>query len=177
MFAEHDSGDDAFRIAMASDLANYLGSDRQYRRPIVESRYGDPWDMFDGVTYAKGACVLHALRGLVGDDAWWRGIGLYVARNKDKVVATEDFRKAMEEASGRDLAWFFDQWVLRGGHPELSARWGYEDEDKTIRLKVEQTQALDETTPLFRLPTTVELGDESGVREVPIVTDGGPMSP
>ncbi len=172
LFAEHDRGDDAFRIAMGSNLDGYLGSDRQYRRPIVEARYGDPWEMFDGVTYSKGACVLHALRGLVGDDAWWRGIRLYVAGNKNRPVATEDFRKAMEEASGRDLAWFFDQWVFRGGHPELSARWRYEDDDKTIRLKVEQTQAVDEATPLFRLPTTVEVGDESGVREVPIVIDG-----
>ena len=171
LFTEHEKGEDAFRLAMASDLASYLGSDRQYRRPIVEARYGDPWQMFDGVTYAKGACVLHALRGLVGDDAWWRGIKLYVATNKDRNVETADFRKAMEAASGRDLAWFFDQWVFRGGHPELSARWRYEDDDKTLRLKVEQTQPVDEMTPLFRLPTTVEIGDESGVRSVPVVID------
>jgi aminopeptidase N len=171
LYTEHEKGDDAFRLAMASDLSSYLASDRQYRRPIVEARYNDPWQMFDGVTYAKGACVLHALRGLVGDDAWWRGIKLYVATNKDKNVETADFRKAMETASGRDLGWFFDQWVFHGGHPELSARWRYEDDDKTLRLKVEQTQATDETTPLFRLPTTVEIGDDFGVRSVPIVID------
>ncbi len=171
LFTELDEGPDAFAIAMAGNLQSYLGSDRQYRRPIVEARYNDPWQMFDGVTYSKGSCVLHALRGLVGDDAWWRGIQLYVARNKDRVVVTDDFRKAMEEASGRDLAWFFDQWVFHGGHPELTARWRYEDDDKTVRLKVEQTQAVDETTPLFRLPTTVEIGDDAGVRSVPIVID------
>ncbi len=76
-------GEDAFRLTMAGEPASYLGSDRQYRRPIVEARYADPDEMFDGVTYAKGACVLHALRGLIGDDAWWRGIKLYVAANKD----------------------------------------------------------------------------------------------
>jgi aminopeptidase N len=171
LFTEHDLGDDAFRLAMANDLAGYLSSDRQYRRPIVEARYNDPWQMFDGVTYSKGACVLHALRGLVGDDAWWRGIKLYVATNKDRNVETADFRKAMETATGRDLGWFFDQWVYHGGHPELSARWRFEDDDKTLRLKVEQAQAVDETTPLFRLPTTVEIGDESGIRSVPIVID------
>ena len=115
--------------------------------------------------------MLHALRGLVGDDAWWRGIRLYVATNKDRNVETADFRKAMETASGRDLGWFFDQWVYHGGHPELTARWRYEDDDKTLRLKVDQTQAVDDTTPLFRLPTTVEIGDDSGVRSVPIVID------
>jgi len=172
LFTEFDKGEDAFRLAMANDLAVYLGSDRGYRRPIVETRYNDPWQMFDGVTYSKGACVLHALRGLVGDDAWWRGIQLYVATNKDKNVETEDFRKAMEKSTGKDLAWFFDQWVYHGGHPELTARWRYEDLDKTLRLKVEQTQTTDETTPLFKLPTTVEIGDESGIRSVPILIDG-----
>ena len=172
LYTEYEKGDDAFRLAMAAAMSSYRNSDSRYRRPIVEARFGDPWQMFDGVTYAKGACVLHALRGLVGDDAWWTGIRAYVATNKDQVVSTDDFRKAMEQASGGDLAWFFDQWVLHGGHPELSARWRYEDDDKTLRLKVEQTQSVDEITPMFRLPTTVEIGDESGVRSVPIVIDG-----
>jgi aminopeptidase N len=172
LFTEHEKGDDAFRLAMSSELASYKNSDSRYRRPIVEARFGDPWQMFDGVTYAKGACVLHALRGLLGDSAWWSGIRLYVATYKEQVVSTDDFKKVMEKASGRDLAWFFDQWVYHGGHPELSARWRYEDDDKTLRLKVEQTQLVDETTPLFRLPTTIEIGDESGVRSVPVVIDG-----
>ena len=171
LFTRHDLGEDAYRIELNSGFARYLATDRQYRRAIVEARYNDPSQMFDGVTYSKGAAVLHALHGLVGEDAWWRGIKLYVAKHKDKVVATEDFRKAMEEASGRDLAWFFDQWVFRAGHPELAARWRYEDEDKTIRLKVDQNQAVDDATPLFRLPTTVEILDESGPRAVPIVID------
>lgn len=171
LYTEFEQGPDAFALAMAGNLRSYLATDRQYRRPIVEARYDDPWQMFDGVTYAKGACVLHALRGTIGDDAWWRGVQLYVARHKDNVVTTDDLRAAMEEASRRDLGWFFDQWVHRGGHPELAARWRYEDDDKTVRLKVEQTQAVDATTPLFRLPTTVELGDEGGTRAVPVVID------
>ena len=152
---------------------SYLGNDRGYRRPIVEPRYESSDDMFDGMTYAKGACVLHALRGLLGDDAWWKGIRAYVADHKFQVVETDDFRKAMETASGKDLNWFFDQWVYKAGHPELKVRWHYEDADKTVRLKVEQTQTLDDQTPLFRLPTTLEIADGLGkTRVVPIVIDG-----
>ena len=84
--------------------------------------------MFDGMTYSKGACVLHTLRGVLGDDAWWKGIRGYVAANKLQVVETDDFRKAMEAASGKDLKWFFDQWVYKAGHPELKVRWHYEDD-------------------------------------------------
>jgi aminopeptidase N len=172
LFTQYDRGEDAFRIQMAEVLGGYLGSDSQYRRPITETRYEDPWGMFDPVTYDKGACVLHALRGLVGEDAWWKGIQLYVKTHKDQVVSTSDFQADMETASGRDLGWFFDQWVHKAGHPELAARWRYEPDDKTLRLTVEQTQTVDAATPLFRLPTTVEVTDDAGPRLVAIVIDG-----
>ena len=116
------------------------------------------------MTYAKGACVLHMLRGLLGDEAWWKGIRRYVAEHQFQVVETDDFRKAMEAASGKDLKWFFDQWVYKAGHPELKVRWRYEDDDKTVRVKVEQTQKVDEQTPLFRLPTTLEIAEDVGPR-------------
>ena len=78
----------------------------------------------------------------------------------------------MEAASGKDLKWFFDQWVHKAGHPELKVRWHYEDADKTVRVKVEQTQTVDDQTPLFRLPTTLEITEDVGkTRVVPIVID------
>ncbi len=173
LFAENDRGEDAFRLAMHGALEGYLASDHSYRRPIVEARYTSSESMFDGVTYAKGACVLHALRGLLGTEAWWKGIRHYVAAHKFEVVETDDFRKAMEAASGKKLGWFFDQWAYKGGHPELKVRWRFEDADKTVRVQVRQTQKLDDQTPLFRLPTTLEITEDVGkTRVVPVVIDG-----
>jgi aminopeptidase N len=173
LFTEHDRGDDAFRLEMNGALDAYLGSDRDYRRPIVEARYEDSNDMFDSVTYSKGACILHSLRGVLGDDAWWNGIRTYVSTHKVQVVDSDDFRKAMEKASGKDLTWFFDQWVYKAGHPELKVRWHFEDADKSIRVRVQQTQTVDAATPLFRLPTTLEISYGSAKpRVIPIVIDG-----
>jgi aminopeptidase N len=172
LFTEHEEGEDAFRLEMDGALRGYLGGDQGYRRPIVETRYELPDSMFDGVTYSKGACVLHALRGLLGDETWWKGIGRYLSRHKNGVVETDDFRKAMEAASGKDLKWFFDQWAYKAGHPELKVRWRYEDADQTVRVAVQQTQTLDDQTPLFRLPTTLELTEEVGkTRVIPVVID------
>jgi aminopeptidase N len=173
IFTESHKGDDVFRLEMHQTAGGYQGGDRFSRRALVEERYRSSEDMFDGVTYSKGACVLHVLRGLVGEAAWWKGIRQYVAAHKLQLVETDDFRRAMEAASGKDLKWFFDQWVYKAGHPELKVRWHYEDADKTVRVHVQQTQALDEQTPLFRLPTTLEITDSSdGPRVVPIVIDG-----
>ena len=94
-------------------------------------------------------------------------------RIKYQVVDTDDFRKAMEAASGKDLKWFFDQWVYKAGHPELKVRWHYEDADKTVRVQVQQMQRVDDQTPLFRLPTTLEITeDEFKTQMFPIVIDG-----
>ena len=125
------------------------------------------------MSYAKGAVTLHMLRGWLGDENWWKGIRAYVADRKFQVVDTEDFRKSVENATGKDLKWFFDQWLYKAGHPELKVRWHYEPEDKTVRVKVEQTQKLDDQTPLFRLPTTLEITEAAGqARSMPIVIDG-----
>ncbi|MFO0908490.1 MAG: M1 family metallopeptidase [Isosphaeraceae bacterium] len=172
LFAEHDRGEAAFRLRMESVLRGYLAGDNFQRRPIVEPRYRRTMELFDGVTYSKGACVLHSLRGLVGDDAWWKAIKHYVARHREQVVETDDLRRAFEEITGRDLGWFFEQWVFKAGHPELKARWRYEKEDQTLRLTVEQVQNLNEQTPLFRLPTIVEIDDGSSTTTTKIVIDG-----
>ncbi|KAJ3055498.1 hypothetical protein HK102_011334, partial [Quaeritorhiza haematococci] len=173
LFAEHELGEDEFLLQMRSEQRGYYGADSMYRRPIVEPRYENPTQMFDGMSYAKGACVLHALRGTVGDEAWWKGIKQYVATNKFRNVESDDLRKAFESATGKDLGWFFDQWVYKAGHPELKASWRYEPEDASVRLKVEQLQKLDDQTPMFRLPTTVEIVAAPGQsKTVPVVIDG-----
>ena len=172
LFVEHDRGDEAFRLEMDKVLQGYLMSDRRSRRPIVETRYESSEDMFDGMTYQKGACVLHALRGVLGDKVWWSGLRGYVAAHKFQVVDTDDFRKSMEAACGKDLKWFFNQWLHKAGHPELKVRWHYEDADHTVRVKIEQTQTTDAQVPLFRLPTNLEITDDvKKTWVIPIVID------
>lgn len=173
LFFERERGEDEFRLLMRAELDNYLAADRGYRRPMVETRYESATQLFDGMAYAKGACVLHALRGAVGDEAWWDGIRRYVATNKFRNVESDDLRRSFEAATGKDLGWFFGQWVYKAGHPELRASWRYEPEDRTVRLKVEQVQKLDDQTPLFRLPTVAEIVEAPGKsRRVAIVIDG-----
>jgi aminopeptidase N len=61
--------------------------------------------------YQKGALVLHELRGLLGDEPFWSGIRRYTSARFGAPVTTDDFRAAMEEASGVDLRAFFNRRV------------------------------------------------------------------
>ena len=105
-------------------------------------------------TYRKGAWTLHMLRGVVGDAAFWTGIRAYYGNFRNGTASTADVRRAMEEASGRELGWFFDQWLTRGGMLDVRARWAWDAGTGTLRLDVEQTQ----DGPPFRMP--IELGIE-----------------
>ena len=127
----------------------------------------DPEDesLFDTTTYSKGGAVIHILRETVGDEAFWKGVNLYLTRNKFGNVETEDLQKALEESSKMDLGWFFDQWIYSAGYPKLLISSKYDKTSKTLHLKITQTQKADDLTPaVFRLPLDVELQTNGGTK-------------
>lgn len=63
------------------------------------------------VIYAKGALVLHMLRGLIGDEAFKQGLSAYFRTTRGRAVRLSDFQEAMEKAAGRPLEAFFQQWI------------------------------------------------------------------
>jgi hypothetical protein len=65
------------------------------------------------MTYTKGSVVLRMLRDLVGEDVFRRAMRDYYAQHKLQHVTEDDLRRAVEHASGRDLGWFFAQWIDR----------------------------------------------------------------
>ncbi len=69
----------------------------------------------------------------------------------------------MEEISGRDLTWFFDQWVFKGGYPVLSIRQTYNSQTRKLNLNISQIQKADAVTPaVFILPLEIEIETAKG---------------
>lgn len=159
VFWEVEHGRDEADFARLEQMCSYLTEDSgEYRRPIVETRFRYPSDIFDRHLYEKGACVAHMLRATLGDSVWRRSVGRYLRRHAFGAVETADLRRACEEESGRNLAWFFDQWLHRGGHPELKVNREWDTAAKALLLTVEQVQEEDAVTPrAFRIPTVLEI--------------------
>jgi aminopeptidase N len=155
LFVEHAYGRDeadAMRRASRDTIREFYEKNPGYR--VVHDNLSDMEKVLSGPgTYQKGAWTLHMLRGIVGDAAFWSGIRAYYRRHQDANATTADFRHAMEEASGQDLAWFFDQWLTRGGFLKLRARWSHDAKAKQLRLDVEQLQP----GPPFRVPLEVAI--------------------
>ncbi len=144
----------------------------RYRRPIVARAWRDPIEIFDRHLYEKGGRVLNMLRGLLGAGPFWEGVRLYLTRHAGGLAETEDFRRALEEVSGRDLGPVFDQWLYHGGHPDLRVEAAYDPDAAEVRVTVTQTQKPDDVTPVFTLPLPLEVVTAEGERRATLSIEG-----
>jgi aminopeptidase N len=166
LFQDHDKGRDEAEYELLGNARVYFDEDsRRYRRAIVCRTYMDPWTIFDRHLYEKGSWILHMLRHELGDKLWWKAVGHYLRKHADSSVATQDLVLAVEEATGRNMQSFFDQWVYRPGHPVLRARWSYDAKTRKGSLWLLQTQATDETHPAFKFPVHVRVTGRGWVRD------------
>ncbi|MGH2633954.1 MAG: M1 family aminopeptidase, partial [Tepidiformaceae bacterium] len=154
LWRDEHLGVDEYRHGVVENTALYLSE--RYRRPIVTNVYHEPIDIFDRHLYEKGSVVLHTLRGVLGDDQFFRSLQRYFGDNQERSVITQDLASAVETETGRNMDWFFDQWVYRPGHPEFKVSWSWDDVSGSASVTVRQTQKTDDGTPIFRVPLVID---------------------
>lgn len=159
LWREYKYGRDAADHHLENDLNNYLREAAYEKKDMIRFYYNDKEDMFDSHSYAKGGRILHVLRKYVGDDAFFSALKLYLEKNKFTSVEIHQLRLAFEETTGEDLNWFFNQWFLAKGHPELNIVTTYSDNlngTGEVKIFIEQTQDKSEA-PLYKLPMAVDV--------------------
>ena len=138
LWTEHARGADAFRDDMSRIRQAILDDTASVtRRPVVDSIETNLLALLNVNSYQKGGFVLHMLRHVVGDSAFFGGIRGYYAAHVNDNALTDDLQHAMEASSGRPLGWFFDQWLRRPGYAELSTSWRV-DSSGVVRLTIDQ---------------------------------------
>ncbi|HEX7051987.1 MAG TPA: M1 family metallopeptidase, partial [Longimicrobiales bacterium] len=171
LFFERAEGVDRFREMMEANRTRYLESEWT-NRPIVPQSTGAAgtttadtsaaslFDLLNANNYQKGAWVLHMLRGLLGDSAFFDGIRRYYRAHEFGNAHTADLREALEAASGHDLQSFFEQWVFRPGHPRFRTSHTWDAASHTATITIEQVQPVD--WPTFHIPLDIELDTPAG---------------
>ena len=104
--------------------------------------------------YEKGSTILHMVRRLLGEDGFWRSMNVYLTRHRTKGVETIDLIEAIQDATGKNMRPFFDQWIFKAGHPEYKVRTWWDAKERKIFVRVLQAQATNEETGLFSMPVT-----------------------
>ena len=152
LWAEYKYGPDAAALEQQQGLARYLEEADSKREPLIRYHYQSREDMFDRHSYEKAGRVLHMLRKYVGDEAFYASLNRYLTTNRLRAVEIDDLRQAFEQTTGQDLHWFFDQWFMQRGHPELEINHAYVNGQVQLRVRQVQDTVYQ---PVFRLPVKV----------------------
>jgi Aminopeptidase N len=142
-------------------MESYLAQPTNSSKHLVRFQYADKEDMFDGVSYQKGGRILNMLRQYLGDSAFFKGLNVYLTTNKFKNAEAHQLRLAMEEVSGKDLNWFFDQWFFGNGHPKVGIHYQFIDSANQLNVIVEQKQK----DKLFYFPVEIDVYNNNNEAE------------
>jgi aminopeptidase N len=164
LWTEYKYGQDARAVVWLQGLNKYMNQAKWSDPPLVRFHYKSQEDMFDRVSYSKGGLILHYLRQLTGDKAFFDALHLYLTQNALHSAEATQLRLAFEQVTGKDWNWFFDQWYYRGGHPKLEVSYHYNDVDQKVTVTVLQKQS--DSIGLYRLPMKAQIITGSAVREV-----------
>lgn len=167
LYAEHQLGSDVFADVIRKMRRSAL--DESDQGPIALGyRLGHirgEGRVFRALVYNKSAIVLHMLRRLAGDDAFFRGVRRFYLASRFQKVGTEEFRAAIEAEADRSFERFFDRWILGSRLPRM--KFSYRVDGPDVVLHAEQ---LDEVFD-FPLTVTLQYADRKPVDIVFPVTD------
>ena len=146
------------------EYRQYLQVDARRRMPLAA--------LASNNIYPKGALVLRMLLRYLGPERFWAGIRRYLSDNAFGSATTDDLREAFLRATGENLAWFWDEWMYKAGHPRFTVTTTYDSLARKLTLAVKQTQVDSgqadsaglryETPSVFRMPLAIRVGTASG---------------
>ena len=163
LYALHDLGADEAALTLYEHKAGYLREARtKFIRPIVTNKWNRPNEMFDRHTYEKGGVVLNMFRELVGEDSFGNILREFLDTHAYSNATTTDFLDTVQQVTGEDYRWFFDQWLLKPGHPVLDVTHSWDSAEKVLSMTVRQTQDRRLGTPVYRLPIKLGIATKAG---------------
>ncbi len=154
LWIEHEYGRFEADNHLANDFNSYIFEQYFKNENLIRFYYKNRDDMFDSHSYQKGGMILHMLRYTVGDDAFRKSLNLYLKNNEYKSVEIHNLRLAFEEVTGEDLNWFFNEWFLNKGIPELNIT--YNITEKKASVTIVQNQNFNKA-PLYKIKTSVDI--------------------
>ncbi|MDT0551909.1 M1 family metallopeptidase [Urechidicola vernalis] len=157
LWFEHAYGKDYANEMLLRNREVYFDKEKNHKdKDLVRFQYADRDDMFDAVSYEKGGMILHMLRNYLGDDQFFAGLTKYLSDFKFRTAEIHDLRLVFEEISGKDLNWFFNQWFLGNGHPELLVMHEVGGFNNKVTVNISQAGKV------FEFPLTIEVYESNG---------------
>ncbi len=124
----------------------------------------DPFRVFIGIVYSKGAWFLHMLRGVLDDEIFFKCLKAYTGYDKIRYrhANTNDFLSVCESVSGLELDFFFQQWLYDEYFPIYFYSFSQDPSDFRITLTIRQQQERLGRRPVFIMPVQILLHFQDG---------------
>lgn len=159
LYFESISGPSALEAEMRDVFVEAL---TQPDPPLIQAaRFEDYSPEFWAATAGKGSAVLHMLRGLIGRENFEKLLKDVAKRGAWRQVSTNDFRLAAEQVFGKDLGYFFIQWIESAGAPEFKLTYTVFRTSSGFRILGKVSQDLD----TFRMPVKLQIETEGNPEE------------
>ncbi len=142
LFIEHAYGHDEYIAGVKNakkSVYDYIKKDSLFS--IVSNRSAETGEVTSGLTYQKGAWIMHMLRDKIGEVNFKKGIQAYYKKYFNANATTNDLIAEMEKASNQNLKPFFSQWLNKPDNLKLSWTWDYDEASKQILIHVQQHQS------------------------------------
>jgi len=170
LYSSYLYGKEEGKINLWKKKQSYLNEYRnRYSRPMVHPYWEYPNQNFDSHIYPRGAAVLHMLREILGDKTFKKFQTVFLNKYAFGNPDTQDLIKVVNEVYKQDLTWFFQQWVLSAGHPqiEINTKW----KNKELIIYVNQTQTGTKTPSEYYIPTKIAFFMKNEIVEKEIIID------
>ena len=143
------------KIAYDNYMKGFMTSAKTAKGTIYVQNVNNINEIFSSPrTYRKGASVLHMLRGIVGDDKFFKILQTYVnSKSAYGSAVTEDFQVIAEQVYGQKLDYFFKQWIFGENYPKYKFQWSSQPlSDGTFRVKADVSQTTNTSPSFFTMP-------------------------
>jgi aminopeptidase N len=156
LWREYKYGKVNAEMHLFDQVEAYKNAQDAKNKSLVRFTYDDREDLFDLVSYNKGGAILHMLRKVVGDKAFFEGLKQYLTKYQYQSAEVHQLRLVFEELTGKDLNWFFNQWFYGAGHPDIQVSYDYNTLRKTVTVNLFQLQA-----GYFQFPISIDVFEGS----------------
>lgn len=142
--------------------------------PPEEANPNNVWRIFNGrLSYDKGAAILHMIRYELGDDdVFFDVLQTFQDQYRDSVATGLDFMGVLNDVSGMDFNYFFDQWYFGEGYPIFDVVWNQSPE--TLYIHLSQSGSAPAVTPFFETNVDIRVFYTDNSQEVMTVRQTQP---
>lgn len=159
LWKEYKYGKAVADAHIRNDLDYYINRSKHHRKSLVRHYFREAGDVFDAHSYQKGACILHYLRSVVGDEAFFESLRLYLHQNAFGSAEVSQLRLAFEAVTGQDFKVFFDQWFFSSGHPVLEMSQAWDEVSGETKISLRQVVDGGNAVP-WELPLTLAVYED-----------------